>query len=273
METEDYASAARYISKFRQLDHDLRLRSMTAGASGTAENPVSVLRECERRLRDILLARFDAATAAGDDASVEQLFRLLPLVGLRDEGLGRYARYLCVGVAVAADRRLADAMGATSTTIGGTLLAELLMRIFEDIARAVQARSALVTECCGADAMVAVVQQLQRECDIQSGRILMHFSERRQLARVVGDVAVQLGYKHRHHGQSVPGVEPPDPRDLDGLLDELALIINRSEAYARFLRRHFAEPVCRRERLAAAQRHSAPSHHQSLAACASGRGR
>src|SRR5699024_6216405 len=66
--------------------------------SGSLEQSFAKLHEAERRLKTIVCARFDEAVADKDLASVERFFKIFPLIGQHEEGLRKYAAYLCAQI-------------------------------------------------------------------------------------------------------------------------------------------------------------------------------
>lgn len=59
---------------------------------------LALLQEAEQRLKTLVKERLDQAITAGDLAQVERFFKIFPLLGLHDEGLARFAQYLCTQV-------------------------------------------------------------------------------------------------------------------------------------------------------------------------------
>lgn len=59
-----------------------------------------LLHESEDKLRTIVHNKFDAAVHSGDLASVERFFKIFPLVGLHEEGLTKYGKFLAAQVGI-----------------------------------------------------------------------------------------------------------------------------------------------------------------------------
>ena len=53
-----------------------------------------LLHEAETKLKGIVNNRFDASVHSNDVASVERFFKIFPLLGLHEEGLTKFGKYL-----------------------------------------------------------------------------------------------------------------------------------------------------------------------------------
>lgn len=70
----------------------MRQRSLSAGSS--LRKSFDTLHEAEAKLKSITNSKFDAAVTAADVASVERYFKIFPLLGLKEEGLNKFAKWL-----------------------------------------------------------------------------------------------------------------------------------------------------------------------------------
>ena len=59
---------------------------------------VQKLHEAQNKLKNIVNSKFDAAVHTGDLPSVERFFKIFPLVGMHEEGLSKFSKYLCAQV-------------------------------------------------------------------------------------------------------------------------------------------------------------------------------
>lgn len=53
-----------------------------------------LLQEAEEKLKSIVNTKFDAAVHSGDFASIERFFKIFPLIGLHEEGLTKFGKFL-----------------------------------------------------------------------------------------------------------------------------------------------------------------------------------
>src|SRR5438045_8508522 len=84
--------------------------------------------------------------------------------------------------------------------------------------------------------MIRVIERLQEECDKQSRIILDTFCDERQVQRKVSDIKIYHNTQKRGSGPQLRDVDiMPDPKELDGVLSELAIISARTHLYYRFI--------------------------------------
>lgn len=53
-----------------------------------------LLQEAEEKLKSIVNTKCDAAVHSGDFASIERFFKIFPLIGLHEEGLTKFGKFL-----------------------------------------------------------------------------------------------------------------------------------------------------------------------------------
>jgi hypothetical protein len=61
---------------------------------GTLDMSFGLLQEAEEKLKSIVNTKFDAAVHSGDFASIERFFKIFPLIGLHEEGLTKFGKFL-----------------------------------------------------------------------------------------------------------------------------------------------------------------------------------
>lgn len=64
----------------------------------TLDTSFRLLQEAEEKLRSIVHTKFDAAVHSGDFASIERFFKIFPLIGLHEEGLTKFGKFLAAQV-------------------------------------------------------------------------------------------------------------------------------------------------------------------------------
>lgn len=70
-------------------------------SAGTAvDASLALLQEAELSLKALVTKRLEEAVATGDLPQVERFFKILPLLGLHEQGLAQFAQYLCSQVCV-----------------------------------------------------------------------------------------------------------------------------------------------------------------------------
>ena len=64
----------------------------------TLDTSFRLLHEAEEKLKTIVNNKFDASVHSGDLASIERFFKIFPLIGLHEEGLTKFGKYLAAQV-------------------------------------------------------------------------------------------------------------------------------------------------------------------------------
>ncbi|KAJ3413956.1 Golgi transport complex subunit 4 [Chytridiales sp. JEL 0842] len=201
--------------------------NLGAGGLG-AISPLETLRAAHKELVDIITDQFDRAIKSMDEAGIVRFFKLFPLVGRSSVGLDRYARFICGIVA----RYCQDAMRGSDDRYA-TVFADLLTRLFETIANLLDKQETLVDSTYGPGRLLRILHTMQKEADVQSSIILDSFSDRRQVARKVADMATLQAAAAQN--KPAPSTIQMEAKDVDPVLTEIALIAQRTYLFQRFL--------------------------------------
>jgi hypothetical protein len=220
----------------------------------TAEvpDPPSVtLDSAAESLCGLFLREFDKAVKENDGAKITRFFKLFPLIGRSEVGLDVYGRYVCQGVATRARTNLNAGTGAQ--TKDGFFYANALTKLFEHIAQIIDGHGGLVERHYGPRKMGRVTERLQIEADVQGGIILDTWSDERHVDRKLMDIKsyaftflVQSFLPTQRTGPQrtnspAPGTitatedEGVDMKEIDGILNEMAIMLGRWSLYCRFL--------------------------------------
>ncbi|KAL1415207.1 hypothetical protein MTO96_006882 [Rhipicephalus appendiculatus] len=210
LQNEDYEQAAAHIHRFLSLDESVLKRSTADIQEGSSlEEAFSSLREAKNRLRHIVMKKFKEAVNEGDIASVERFFKIFPLLNQHDEGLHKFSLYLSSQISETAHKNLKQAQATSSTDKRANVIyADTVTLLFEGIARTIEIHQPLVETYYG------------------HGRLHTVFKKRAQQVQT--------------YLRSSKQTDKLDPRDLDVLLAEVALLNSRAELYLRFIRRRVA---------------------------------
>jgi len=263
---QDWEAAAGYIARAARVPDDIVRGGFAAAVVPTVEVPDApwvTLESARESLCKLFLREFERAAADGDGARVTRFFKLFPLIGRGDAGLDVYGRYVCQGVAGRARAMLkeAGATGGGQSRKDGLFYANALTRLFEHIAEIVDGHGSVVERHYGVGKMVKVIERLQMEVDVQGGIILDSWSDERGVDRRLTDVKsypfsflVQSFLPQQRGFGGTPRVNSPalgtqsnDPRnsedegvdmkEVDALLREIAVMLEKWSVYARFLAR------------------------------------
>ena len=212
--------------------------------------------------------RLDAAARAGDRGAVLRAAALYAPLGLRERGLARYAAYVrgAAGDAARASYgALSDALDKAAAAAaasgrrgrpapvpgaGGAEFVDALTASLRGFAMATEEDEDAVREAFGPAAAAALVKAVQLECDAQATRVLARLDEARRLSRMVDEAAAARAAAAQ--GRSAPpqrggggagagagagggGGGGPEPRRVEGALQEVAVLLQRAAEYEGFM--------------------------------------
>jgi hypothetical protein len=265
---QDWEAAAGYIARAARVPDEIVRGGFAAAVVPTVEVPDPpwvTLEQARESLCSLFLREFKKAAADGDAAKVTRFFKLFPLIGRGDVGLDVYGQYICQGVAGEARASLKDGLGVGGGQgrKDGVFFANALTRLFDHIARIVEAHGGLVERHYGTGKMVKVIERLQMEADVQGGIILDSWSDDRTVDRRLTDVRsypfsflVQSFLLQNTGFGGTPRVNSPalgaqiggqtgdsrnsedegvNMKEVDALLVEIAVMLEKWSVYSRFL--------------------------------------
>lgn len=216
-------------------------------ASSSLDAALKTLHEAETTVRQVVAQRFEEAVKADDLASIERFFKIFPLVNMHEEGLGRFAAYLCSKLEAASAANLKQAGETPSTDARASVIyADTLTLLFEGVARTVEIHQPLIETYYGPGRLITVIAKLQKECDRQTTKILAEFRRRRgvkdKAARVRevmfgGSGGGGSASSSSAGGSSAGGERKITAKDLDHVLSEMTLLEARAEMYYKFVRK------------------------------------
>ncbi|KAJ5894475.1 hypothetical protein N7495_006166 [Penicillium taxi] len=248
--SQDWETAANYLHRAAQIPRSVINGAFAAEMIPTAEvpdPPMVTFDNAAESLCGLFLREFDKAVKDNDGAKITRFFKLFPLIGRSEVGLDVYGRYVCQGVAARARGNLNAGTGAQAKD--GFFYANALTKLFEHIAQIIDGHGGLVERHYGPRKMGRVIERLQIEADVQGGIILDTWSDERQVDRKLIDIKsyaftflVQSFLPAQRSGQPLaqsqaPGIEDEgvDMKEIDGVLNEMAIMLGRWSLYCRFL--------------------------------------
>ncbi|KAI0974330.1 COG4 transport protein-domain-containing protein [Xylaria arbuscula] len=257
---QDWEAAAGYIARASKVPEPIIRGGFAASIVPSVEVPDApwvTLENAKESLCGLFLREFEKAVKENDGAKVTRFFKLFPLIGRGDVGLDVYGRYVCQGVAGTARATLKEVPGNVGRK-DGFFYANALTKLFEHIAQIVEGHGSLVERHYGEGKMVKVIEKLQMEADVQGGIVLDSWSDERNVSRRLTDVKsypfsflVQsflpqqktLGGTPRMSSPAVGGGTNPrvsedegvNMKEIDGLLNEISVMLGRWSLYTRFL--------------------------------------
>lgn len=249
---QDWETAAGYLHRASKISPQVVNGAFAAQIVPTAEVPdlpQVTLENAAESLCGLFLREFDKAVKENNGTKITRFFKLFPLISRSEVGLDVYGRYVCQGVASRARSNLNSVPGSTQKK-DGFFYANSLTKLFEHIAQIIDGHGVLVERHYGAGKMTRVVERLQVEADVQGGIIIDSWSDERNVDRKLVDIksyaftflvqsflpAPRAGTP-RSSSPAIKEVEEDgvDMKEIDGLLNEMAIMLGRWSLYSRFL--------------------------------------
>lgn len=223
----DLATAAAHVERYLALDADVREDPSSLAAVAQINQSIAELtRKVRKRTEELFSKEAPGAETATSVPALVSVVKLFVPIGLSDEGLSRFSDYVAIQIAREADTDvrsfLMDALSSDDTCTESQQHPHVfvLARLFENLAAYVHDAETPVVEVFGPDSLITLVMNLQKQCDAQSDKILVRFTEARSLDQIARAVRS----------------EKANARDLDPLLSELSLLSQRTSAYFDFLK-------------------------------------
>ena len=254
---QDWETAAGYLSRASKIPPEVVNGAFAAEIVPTSEVPdwpIVTLNNAAESLCGLFLREFDRAVKENNGAKITRFFKLFPLIGRSEVGLDVYGRYVCQGIAARARANL-----NASSQIGkdGFFYANALTKLLEHIAQIIDSHGPLVERHYGARKMGRVIERLQIEADVQGGIILDTWGDARHVDRKLVDIKayaftflVQSFLPAQRGSSGTPRAGSPanrdgaaaaaddegvDMKEIDGLLNEMGLMLSRWSLYCQFL--------------------------------------
>ncbi|KAJ5322156.1 uncharacterized protein N7506_011286 [Penicillium brevicompactum] len=240
---QDWEKAASYLHRAAQIPDTVLNGAFAAEMVPTADvpDPPSVtLDNAAESLCGLFLREFEKAVKENDGAKITRFFKLFPLIGRSEVGLDLYGRYVCQGVAAKARANLNGATGGAQTK-DGFFYANALTKLFEHIAQIIDGHGGLVEHHYGQRKMGPVIER---------GIILDTWGDERHVDRKLMDIksyaftflvqsflpAQRAGPPRSQSPATGPTEEEGvDMKEIDGILNEMAIMLGRWSLYCRFL--------------------------------------
>jgi conserved oligomeric Golgi complex subunit 4 len=256
---QDWEAAAGYIARASKVPKHIIEGKFAARIVPSVEVPDApgvTIESAKESLCGLFLREFEKAAEEGDNAKITRFFKLFPLIGREETGLEVYGRYVCQGVAQKARGNLKE---GTKGRDGkeGFFYANAITKLFEHIAQIVENHGTLVERHYGQGRMVKVIERLQIEADVQGGIILDTWGDERSVDRKMKDVKsypfsfLVQSFLPAQRGPGISRTSSPavgsgtngrlsedegvDMKEVDGLLNEMAMMLGRWSLYSRFL--------------------------------------
>ena len=217
--SEDFEEATRLVRVFREIE--------AGGAAGAEDDKAGSMAIEVRQLEERVRVRMREAEESGDS---DQLLRFAALWGplsKPDEGRAALAAVATRRSTKAAEKAWDGLLGevAAHEERGGAKPPDFCTA-FAVILRSSAAAAAAAGNAAGQGAVAAMTTAAYEASEARAAGILQRFGEHRALVRLAQDVSGP-----RVGPDGGPARQLPDPRALEGTLQELLLMIARGEEY------------------------------------------
>lgn len=249
IKTEDYENGAGLIQRFLSMDEKLLQRTAddVSGSITTVSQAFNTLTEATAKMRQSVMQKFDEAVIKDDLASVERFFKIFPLLGMHDDGIAKFAAYICTKLEKKSQKELRTSFDiAKAENRVAVAFADTLMLLFENFARVIEVNQPIIENYYGHGRLIALFAILQKECDREVKKLVAEFHKMRQINRRMQQISdsqkssgqgLSSGHFRKPSGGSVDKL---NPKDIDGLLGEITIMHARAELYIKFMRRRIA---------------------------------
>lgn len=248
IKSEDFEKGASHIERFLSMDEKLLQRTAddVSGSITTVNLAFNTLTEATSKMRQIIGQKFDEAVAKDDLASVERFFKIFPLIGMHDQGIERFSKYICTKLDKKSQKELRNSLDiAKAENRVSVAFADTLTLLFENFARVLEVNQPIIENYYGNGRLIQLFEILQKECDREVKRLLVEFHKNRQITRrmqQINDNQKPTGQQTLGHFRKPSGnsIEKLNAKDIDALLGEITIIHARAELYIKFMRRRIA---------------------------------
>ena len=217
--SEDFEEATRLVRVFREIE--------AGGAAGAEDDKAGSMAIEVRQLEERVRLRMREAEESGDSDQLLRFAALWGPLGKPDEGRAALAAVATRRSTKAAEKAWDGLLGevAAHEERGGGKPPDFCTA-FAVILRSSAAAAAAAGNAAGQGAVAAMTTAAYEASEARAAGILQQFGEHRALVRLAQDVSGP-----RVGPDGGPARQLPDPRALEGTLQELLLMIARGEEY------------------------------------------
>ena len=141
--------------------------------------------------------RFIAAANENDVDTLTLVFKMFPMVGQDSLGLDLYSKYVCDIIAEESRKILTQKISQSTNT---SYYSQALLHLFKIVSTIINDHSKIIATCYGKKFMIHVMENVEKEADLQAGLLLDIFAESRNLDGIVKDID-DWNLRQRKHAQ------------------------------------------------------------------------
>lgn len=203
----------------------------------------------EARIKLLQLCQENMARAIKEENTkdIERFFKIFPMLNEHQDGLRRYSEYLKIKII---NERVRETLESERLN-----QADKLAALYESIAKLIDLHQPLIETYYGPGHLIVVIKNVQNECDRLSRKVLEEFrntTNLRAVAKIVRSSSLpmmtqSLGAQNRgqQNATNQLNLYPSklDPRNVDKILNEISLIVSRTEVYLSFIVQRIREDI------------------------------
>ena len=214
-----------------------------------------------KQLVVIFRKQFNDAALKRDVEQLTKYFQLFPLINEEEVGLNCYAKFICEVISESSKNLTQTINSITSSDLKPGIFDTVAMQLFENVSMMLSQHGPLIKRYYVStypDALIYVVNKLQREVDLQIGVVADTFYDARRLDKLFQDIKLyafpilskRIADVHEHaqdQGRVSEDFESLDDlvpiRHVGDLILELSLILHSWALYCKFITiKYFHQP-------------------------------
>lgn len=240
---EDFEKGAAHVNRFLSMDKTLlrRTASDVSESMTSVSQAVATLEAAAQEIRVVVVKKFEEAVKRDDLATLERFFKIFPLLGMHDEGIERFFVYVCSKLEARAEKELRLTMDrAKADKRVPIAFADTLTIFLENFAKVIEVNQPLLETYYGFGHLWKVAKILQKECDKEAQSLIQEFKNVRQSMRKVNQINEYTKSQpaaSQGHRRTPSSMDKLSAKDVDVLINEIAIMLSRAELYIRFIKR------------------------------------
>ncbi|KAI5949972.1 COG4 [Candida theae] len=231
-------------------------------STNVPELPEASINNWIKQLVVVFKKQFNDAASKRDVEKLTKYFQLFPLISQEEAGLNCYAKFICEVISESSKNLTQTINSITSSDLKPGIFDTVAMQLFENVSMMLSQHGPLIKRyylSTYPDALIFVVNRLQREVDLQIGVIADTFYDARRFDKLFQDIKLykfpilskrldELREHHiQEHGRVSEDLESLDDlvpiRHVGDLILELSLILHSWALYCKFITiKYFHKP-------------------------------
>lgn len=236
----------------RELIHG-EYASAVIPSTNVPELPEVCINNWIKQLAVVFQKQFNDAASKRDVERLTKYFQLFPLISQEEVGLNCYAKFICEIISESSKNLTQTINSITSSDLKPGIFDTVAMQLFENVSMMLSQHGPLIKRYYAStypNALIYVVNKLQREVDLQIGVVADTFYDARRLEKMFQDIKLykfpvlskRLVDLHDHvqdQGRISEDFESLDDlvpiRYVGDLILELSLILHSWALYCKFI--------------------------------------